>query len=139
MGGFSYSFLDPFSPSFSGAAEQINRLMHQLSPNITPVDAAYVRYALERGTKIVAATREGEIVGMGTLAPQIILAGPHGMIHDIIVDASWRRHGIMGTIMNELEEEARRQKFYHLELTSHPSRTEANARYPSLGYERRLT
>jgi ribosomal protein S18 acetylase RimI-like enzyme len=41
--------------------------------------------------------------------------------------------------MQALHDEARRLGVRHLELTSRPSRTAANALYVSLGYERRET
>lgn len=105
-----------------------NRLLEQITQN--PDNIVLIARDLSPKDKIV---------GMATLVCVPKLSGTMGHIEDVVVDAEHRGKGLGEKLVRELLKLARDKKLKYIELTSNPTRTEANALYQKLGFERRET
>ena len=145
-----YEFYDPRESTDEIVAhnlDEINKLLRVLNPNeIRFVDVPYLREVCERSRLLVArrgaSYRSGPIipiVGMATLVPVVQLFGRFGHIEDVAVEEQSQGRGIGTALLNGLIAEAKRLRLQHLDLTSRPTREEANRLYLKVGFERRDT
>ncbi len=84
-------------------------------------------------------TEGHKVVGTGTLFIFEQVTGCKASIEDVVVNGTYRGHGIGETIVRKLVERARLLNATSVSLTSKPERKEANALYAKLGFERRET
>lgn len=88
---------------------------------------------------LVARGAEGGIVGSLTLAVFRIPTGIRAWIEDVVVDSQVRGKGVGSLLVRAAVERAEAMGARTVDLTSRPSRTEANRLYVSLGFEPRET
>jgi ribosomal protein S18 acetylase RimI-like enzyme len=119
----------------------IAALVPQLSSSTPPPDAGGVAELLESPatTLLVARDGEGAVVGMLTLVVFRIPTGQRAWIEDVVVDAAARGAGAGAALVREAVRLAAARGARSVDLTSRPSREEANRLYESLGFARRET
>jgi ribosomal protein S18 acetylase RimI-like enzyme len=117
------------------------RLVPQLSssaPRVTMEDLSDI--ADSPATVLLMARKDsGEIVGSLTLVVFKAPTGPRAWIEDVVVDADQRGGGIGSALVREALERAKAAGSRTVDLTSRPSRVEANRLYVRLGFVQRET
>ena len=116
-------------------------LMKELNAEI-PVNAQMQQRAVASpGTRIfVAENDEKHIVGCATLCVFESPTGRKASVEDVVVLPAYRGQGIGRTLLERIINFARTKLApIDLRLTSNPTRTEANALYQALGFEKRDT
>jgi ribosomal protein S18 acetylase RimI-like enzyme len=88
---------------------------------------------------LVARSTDGLIVGSLTLAVFRIPTGMRAWIEDVVVDSQVRGKGVGSLLVRAAVARAEAMGARTVDLTSRPSRTEANRLYQSLGFELRET
>jgi N-acetylglutamate synthase-like GNAT family acetyltransferase len=103
------------------------------------VRARLARFEAFPGAEVLVAEREGVVVGAVGLSQTQLLAqdSPSCRITALAVSPRARRQGVATALLDAVEEEARRQGCFRLEVTSRPDRREAHAFYTSRGFEER--
>ena len=118
----------------------INALLPQLSPSVSPLTLAELRDIVESDTaRLLIAVDDGKICGMLTLVVFRIPTGVRSWIEDVVVDASSRGKGAGNALLEAAFQLAREQGAKTINLTSNPSRKEANHLYRKAGFEQRDT
>ena len=79
------------------------------------------------------------VVGVLTLVFYRIPTALRSRIEDLVVDQNYRGRGIGGALINYAIKEAAQKGALSVDLTSNPSRREANRLYKSIGFKKRLT
>jgi len=118
-------------------AEAMDRLIPQLSPGRRPPSEAELAAMLgdERVHLFAARSADGAIQGMVALVFYRVPTGLRARIEDVVVSESERGHGLGKALMLRAMEAAREAQAHVLDLTSNPSRQEANALYLRLGFQ----
>jgi ribosomal protein S18 acetylase RimI-like enzyme len=119
----------------------LGSLVGQLSssapaPSATEIEALV---ASDATALLIAREREGLIVGMLTLAVFRVPTGVRAWIEDVVVDREARGRGIGALLTLEALRRAADAGARTVELTSRPSREEANRLYAKLGFRLRET
>lgn len=118
--------------------ESLQKLLPQLSTNYKSFDHNDLGEILNAdSTRLFIAcdsAAENEIVGTYTLVIFRIPTSKTIRIEDVIVDEKRRGKGIGKAMMNHAMKFAKNAGIDKIELTSHPSRIEANKLYQSLGF-----
>jgi len=111
-------------------------LVPQLSPGRTPPSLAELQAILddERAHLLVARTPDGAIAGAIALVFYRVPTGLRARIEDLVVSRSHRGLGLGKALMQRTIQVARQQHAHVLDLTSNPSRMEANRLYLALGF-----
>ena len=93
------------------------------------------------GTRIFIAENDAKrIVGCATLCVYESPTGRKASVEDVVVLPAYRGQGIGRTLLQRIIDFAgTKLSPIDLHLTSQPSRTEANALYQALGFEKRDT
>ncbi len=116
-------------------------LMKELNAelNVTPLQQQ--RSVAAPGTRIfIAENDEKHIVGCATLCVFESPTGRKASVEDVVVLSAYRGQGIGRTLLQRIIDFAKNKLApIDLRLTSNPSRTEANALYQTLGFEKRDT
>lgn len=117
-------------------AEAMDRLIPLLSPGRRPPSEAELAAMLgdDRVHLFAARSADGAIQGMVALVFYRVPTGLRARIEDVIVSESERGHGLGKALMLRAMEVAREAQAHVLDLTSNPSRKEANALYLRLGF-----
>ena len=116
-------------------------LMRELNAEI-PVNAQMQQRAVASpGTRIfVAENDEKHIIGCAALCVFESPTGRKASVEDVVVLPAYRGQGIGRTLLERIINFARTKLApIDLRLTSNPTRTEANALYQALGFEKRDT
>jgi GNAT superfamily N-acetyltransferase len=126
------------------AGAELEAAVRRLLPQLTtarPVPAARELAALvdDPAVTLLAARREGEIVGLAVVAVFPRLSGVAGRLEDVVVDAAARGAGVGAALVRAALAVARERGATSMELTSGPWREAANRLYPRLGFRRRDT
>ncbi len=87
----------------------------------------------------VARDEDQHIVGSLTLAVFRIPTGVRAWIEDVVVDGQVRGRGVGGMLVRAAVERAASMGARTVDLTSRPSRADANRLYVHLGFEQRET
>ena len=138
----TYASVIAFSNLTPAQISQISDLLRELSPQRLFVPEQ-LRTAIMFGSLRIAIDEDAstKIIGMGLLLFRHTATHSSGLIEDVVVSPAYRGKGIGKGIMNYLI--AKAQEFPRhldaLELSSRPSRIEANALYRALGFESRDT
>lgn len=120
-------------------AEDLRRLSFQLTED-AQFDADALREAIRSGSIAIFAVRmDSRIVASATAAFYTSPTGRHCKIEDVIVDQNARGSGLGRCIMTQTLDALGRAGVKAIELTSRPSRIEANALYRALGFAPRVT
>lgn len=90
-------------------------------------------------TLLLAARRNGRIVGVLVLALYPTLTGRKAWIEDVVVDSAERGAGIGRALVERAIAEASERGAATLDLTSNPSRQAAHRLYRACGFEERAT
>ena len=127
------------APGESDAAE-LARLVPQLSAS-SRVNLETLRAITENPhtALLVARASDGSIVGTLTLATFAIPTGVRAWIEDVVVDEGIRGQGIGAALVEAALEHAADLGARTVDLTSRPSREDANRLYVRLGFARRET
>ena len=121
--------------------EDLLGLMKELNAEI-PVNAQQQqRSVASPGTRIfVAENDEKHIIGCATLCVFESPTGRKASVEDVVVLPAYRGQGIGRTLLQRIIDFAgTKLSPIDLRLTSNPARTEANALYLALGFEKRDT
>jgi len=120
--------------------DALGRLMPQLSSSSAPPTTAEIaEMAASPATVLLIARDNGRIVGSLTLALFRIPTGIRAWIEDVVVDSQVRGKGVGGMLVRAAVARAEEMGARTVDLTSRPSRTEANRLYVNLGFEPRET
>lgn len=122
----------------SELVEAVARLVPQLSPRRTPPREAELALLLEdaRVHLFVARSDGAGVVGMVALVFYDVPTGRRARIEDLVVLEAHRGQGVGEALMRAAMDVARKERAHVLDLTSNPSRTEANELYLKLGFQR---
>ncbi|MEK7292998.1 MAG: GNAT family N-acetyltransferase [Actinomycetota bacterium] len=90
-------------------------------------------------TKLFVARIDGRIVGALTLALFRLPTGLRAWIEDVVVDGDVRGSGVGEALNRAALDEAKRRGAVTVDLTSRPSRKDANRLYRRLGFVARET
>ena len=114
------------------------RLLPQLSRSAPALDAGGLRELVAwPGNRMLIARVDGEIVGTLTLVTFPIPTGLRAWIEDVVVDSAARGHGVGAALTREAVRLAEADGARTVDLTSRPSREEANRLYERLGFQLR--
>jgi ribosomal protein S18 acetylase RimI-like enzyme len=113
-------------------------LIPVLSPRRPPPDAAQLQALLEdeRLHLFLARDPQGATAGMVTLILYRVPTGLRARIEDLVVSPHHRGLGLGRGLMERAMLAARQAHAHVLDLTSNPSRLEANQLYLALGFTR---
>ena len=118
--------------------QQIAALVAQLTTKeVEP--SRFDEVASSRDTLLLAARRNGSIVGVLVLALYPTLTGRKAWIEDVVVDNAERGAGIGRALVERAIAEASERGAATLDLTSNPSRQAAHRLYRACGFEERAT
>jgi ribosomal protein S18 acetylase RimI-like enzyme len=116
------------------------QLLPQLSSSSSPPTKEEVaEMATSPATVLFVARDRAGIVGSLTLAFFRIPTGVRAWIEDVVVDGAARGKGVGGLLVRQALARAAELGARTVDLTSRPSRTEANRLYVNLGFELRET
>ena len=121
--------------------EAMRRLLPQLSSATPPTLAELSDIAAAPASVLLVARKGegGEIIGSLTLAVFPVPSGLRAWIEDVVVDAAARGRGAGSALVRAALERAAAAGCRTVDLTSRPSRTEANRLYLQLGFHARET
>jgi len=133
--GFTIERITRLTPEF---VEAMGRLVPQLSPGREPPSEAELSAILSdsRVHLLVARSPDGAVQGAVALVFYRVPTGLRARIEDLVVSPSQRGLGLGKALMLRAMEVSREARAHVLDLTSNPSRTEANALYVRLGFQR---
>ena len=118
----------------------IARLVGQLSSSAPPPSAAELEEIVSApATRLLVARGDGGIVGTLTLVLFRIPTGVRAWIEDVVVDEGSRGTGVGEALTREALRLAREAGARTVDLTSRPSRVDANRLYERLGFRPRET
>jgi ribosomal protein S18 acetylase RimI-like enzyme len=119
----------------------LNRLLPQLDPEAKLPGKKIFKEILKSPNThfFIAVLDNEEIAGMLTLATYTVPTGMKVWIEDVVVEKSHRGEGIGKELMNFAVSFAKSTGAKSVELTSRPSRTEANKLYLQMGFILRET
>ncbi|MGH9303269.1 MAG: GNAT family N-acetyltransferase [Acidimicrobiales bacterium] len=131
------------------AAEVTDELVAEIAllvPQLSDTARAPGKCELEEivfspGTSLLLARATGSrrLLGMLTLVTHQIPTGRRAVIEDVVVDRGSRGLGIGELLVTAALEGAAGYGARSVDLTSRPSREEANGLYTKLGFEQRMT
>jgi ribosomal protein S18 acetylase RimI-like enzyme len=133
--------VEEVTDSFEDVARALARLIPQLSSSSGPPTIAEVEEMATSPATVLFVAREtkGRIVGSLTLALFRIPTGIRAWIEDVVVDSDARRRGIGELLVRAAVDKAAEMGARTVDLTSRPSRQDANRLYTNLGFEARET
>ena len=113
-------------------------LVPQLSPGRTPPAPAELQAILDddRTHMFLARNPDGAVVAAISLVLYRVPTGLRARIEDLVVAQPSRGLGLGRALMERAMQVARDEHAHVLDLTSHPSRGEANRLYLALGFRR---
>jgi ribosomal protein S18 acetylase RimI-like enzyme len=117
----------------------LSSLLGHLSSAEPPDAIELASLARSSAVTVFCARADGRIVGTLTLVTFPLLTGVRAWIEDVVVDPEERGRGIATALIEEALACAERFGCRTVDLTSRPSRIEANRLYEKLGFERRET
>jgi ribosomal protein S18 acetylase RimI-like enzyme len=120
---------------------ELHTLIFQLNPKLPPIDHSHLEKLIDSDAiKLFGAFDENKkLIGMLSLVLFPIPSGMRCWIEDVVIDQHHRRKRLGQTIMNYAIDYAREKGATTIDLTSRPSRIEANEMYRRMGFEKRDT
>ena len=121
--------------------EDLLGLMKELTADMQVTALQQQRSVAAPGTRIfIAENDEKHIVGCATLCVFESPTGRKASVEDVVVLPAYRGQGIGRTLLQRIIDFAKNKLApIDLRLTSNPARTEANALYQAMGFEKRDT
>lgn len=119
--------------------QALARLVPQLSSAKPPSRQELEQIAKNQSSRLFLARVDGEILGMTTLAVFLIPTGCRAIIEDVVVDEAARGRGVGAALVKHAISKARDAGARSVDLTSRPTRVEANRLYQRLGFIQRET
>ncbi len=121
--------------------EAFVRLLPQLSSSSAPPGGEELAEIVSSPSSVLFVARDpdGTIVGSLTLAHFRVPTGVRAWIEDVVVDESRRGAGIGEALVAAAMDRATAEGAKSVDLTSRPSREDANRLYRRLGFEARAT
>ncbi len=120
--------------------EAMHRLIPQLSSSAKPVESYDLESIVSSPSTTLFVARSGdEIVGTLTLVLFRSPTGSRGWIEDVVVDAGARGMGVGELLVQAAIDLAHRANARTVDLTSNPSRENANRLYVRCGFKQRVT
>lgn len=126
----------------SDVGDALRALLPQLSSSAPPPSDDELSAIVGSPASILFAARLGDgapVVGSLTLAIFRLPTGMRAWIEDVVVDSAVRGRGVGSALVHAALSRARHDGCRTVDLTSRPSRTEANRLYVSLGFVQRET
>lgn len=119
----------------------VKHLLPQLSPELKDIDEGELRKIIGAASNslFIAEMPGGAIAGMMTVIMYDLPSGKKCWIEDVVVDEAFRGKGIGKALIIHGLDYAAGKGAKSVDLTSRPSRIEANNLYSSLGFTRRET
>ena len=135
----SISFSTVLSPFDLESLDELFR--RDLSENSDSPTRDQLRKMIQQKARFVIAKDDRVIIGFACLIQCHLLRFSFGVIHDVVVknDPRYRRKGIGRNMIRLLLNQSVQDGLKFVELTSRPSREEANRLYVSMGFERKNT
>lgn len=126
------------------ADDELVTALARLIPQLSSSNPAPTRTQLEEiisssATELFVARVDGRIVGALTLALFRIPTGLRAWIEDVVVDSDVRGSGVGEALSRAALNEAKKRGAISVDLTSRPSRMDANRLYQRLGFVARET
>jgi ribosomal protein S18 acetylase RimI-like enzyme len=119
----------------SSDIKSINHLLNLLTSKEYKVNSSYLNNVSKNSRLLLAInSSDNKIVGMATLSITIIPTKKYGHIEDVVVDTDFQGQGIGKTLIKKIIIEAKKLKLVRVELTSNPTRIEANKMYQKLNF-----
>ena len=123
-----------------GLVEAMAQLVPQLSSSNPPPSAAALQEIVDSdAVRLLVARDERGVVGTLTLVLFRIPTGVRAWIEDVVVDEGARGSGVGRSLNEAAIERALTAGAVSVDLTSRPSREDANRLYQRLGFEPRDT
>jgi ribosomal protein S18 acetylase RimI-like enzyme len=122
--------------------DALNRLLPQLSSSAPALEEEEVGEMVDSPASILFVAREDDgdqVVGSLTLALFRIPTGLRAWIEDVVVDSEVRGRGVGSALVRAAIDRAGQMGCRTVDLTSRPSRQDANQLYLNLGFVRRET
>jgi len=122
--------------------DALNRLLPQLSSSAPALEREEVGEMIDSPASILFVAREDDgdqVVGSLTLAVFRIPTGLRAWIEDVVVDSEARGRGVGSALVRAAIDRAGQMGCRTVDLTSRPSREDANRLYLNLGFVRRET
>lgn len=119
----------------------MERLVRQLSSSAEPPVAAEVEEIVSSAATrlLLARGEDGALLGTLTLVLFRIPTGARAWIEDVVVDSAARKRGVGEALTHEALRLAADHGARTVDLTSRPTRADANRLYRRLGFKRRET
>ena len=116
-------------------------LVRQLSSSAAPPEPAELEeiVASDATRLLIARGDDGELLGTLTLVLFRIPTGVRAWIEDVVVDSAARKRGVGEALTQEALRLAAEHGARTVDLTSRPTRADANRLYRRLGFRRRET
>jgi ribosomal protein S18 acetylase RimI-like enzyme len=135
--------IEEIREGFQEVAQAMVELIPQLSSSSPPPTLEQVTEIATSPASVLFVAREseedGRIVGSLTLVVFRIPTGVRAWIEDVVVDSNARRRGIGDKLCRAAVDRAAEMGARTVDLTSRPSRTDANRLYTNFGFELRET
>lgn len=119
--------------------EALTRLLPQLSSADPPSLDGLKAITSNEATYLYVARVDRTIVGSLSLATFAIPTGLRAWIEDVVVDAASRGQGVASALVRAATDQAKLLGASSIDLTSRPSRVDANRLYQQLGFTQRET
>lgn len=120
--------------------ETINSLLLQLNPDCQEITAERLSGIISSANAYIFVAQEGNsIIGMLTLFICELTSGTRAQIEDVVVDRAHRGKKIGEKLVKQGVLQALQLGITKVDLTSSPSRIEANALYQKSGFMKRET
>lgn len=115
---------------------ELDSLLQQLSGQERKLEESQVKLYLDNPSGItIGAFAGSKLVGIASIYIMHKATRTLGFIEDVVVDENCRGKGLGTQLMNQLIALARERGASQCNLTSHPSRTAANALYQKIGFK----
>lgn len=131
--------IEEITDATSDVHAALTELLSHLSSVAPPDEEELVTITLAPETTLLGARADGELVGTLALAVFPVLTGKRAWIEDVVVLPEVRGRGVATALVEEALRRAARAGCRTVDLTSRPSRIEANRLYEKLGFQRRET
>ena len=129
--------LKNFSPEMS---DQIRALTRQIGTNFKELTDQDIKDMLSStSNRLIVAQTGGKIVGMVTLLLFRIPYTKKAYIDDLVVDGSFRGHGLGTQLMEKALATAKEWGAAYVDFTARPDRVAGNSLYEKLGFKKRDT
>lgn len=132
----SYEFITSPAQIHAGDAQQLDHLLAQLTRAPRTLKQHDLETLIGNAHLLLVRDRDANrIAGTCCLVSYTTLIRRHARVEDVVVDADYRGQGIARKMVEMLLAKAKELGVDKVELTSNPSRVEANALYKSMGFQ----